>query len=166
MPDKPRFAAACLVILATASAPLRAQQGEENAELARELGAMLAWRLSPGVVEEKCRHADPDNNAVRVQALKSWQDRNAKTIAAVDDRVHEVMVRLQPAEKVDAAVNQVVSQVRGLIIEEIFAKAGPEQTRAICKAESDPAGSRWNINGTLQVQQSLAALYDWLARQK
>ena len=32
---------------------------------------------------------------------------------------------------------------------------------ALCKAEADPARPRWNNTGMPQIQQSLAALYDW-----
>jgi hypothetical protein len=160
-----KFGIARIFLLACLSLPLHAQD-VGKAELARELGAMLAWRLSPGVVEEKCRDADPGNDAVRAQALETWQEKNAKTIAAVDARVVEVMAKLHPAVKPEDAVKELHAQVRGLLVDEIFAKAGPDEARTICKAESDPAGSRWNDHGMPEVQQSLATLYDWLVRQK
>jgi hypothetical protein len=75
------------------------------------------------------------------------------------------MVRLYPAAKADDAVKEVLAQVKGLLIDEIFANTSAEQARTLCKAESDPAGARWTSNGMPQVQQSLAALYDWLRQQ-
>jgi hypothetical protein len=76
------------------------------------------------------------------------------------------MVKLYPTVKPDDAVKQVLGQVKGLLIDEIFANTSTDEARILCKAESDPAGTRWTSNGMPHVQQSLATLYDWLTRQQ
>jgi hypothetical protein len=90
----------------------------------------------------------------------------ARLILLLDARVREVLAKAFPTATPDDSMTKVSSQIKGLLAEEIFANASPEEMKKICRAESDPAGSRWNSNGLPHVQGSLAALYDWLVQQK
>ena len=56
-------------------------------------------------------------------------------------------------------------QVEMMLLESTFASKSPEESRAFCKAEADPARPRWNDTGMPHIQQSLAALYDWVQAQ-
>ena len=58
------------------------------------------------------------------------------------------------------------AQVYAMLLQEFSAGRSPEESRAICQLESDPARPRWTSNGMPQVQNSLAALYDWQVAQQ
>jgi hypothetical protein len=62
-------------------------------------------------------------------------------------------------------VQAVRIQVEMMFLESTFKDKSPEETRAICKAEADPAKPRWNNTGMPHIQQSLSALYDWQVAQ-
>ncbi len=144
--------------------PSDAQGGAEQ-EVAREIGAVLAWRLGPETVEEACKNLDPDGAATRKKALTGWLDKNAALIKSVDARVAEVVpLFYSPPPDVDA-VQAIRKQVKGILLESMFEQKTPEESAAICKAESDPASSRWNSSGMPHVQQSLATLFDWQTAQ-
>jgi hypothetical protein len=128
----------------------------------REVGAILGWRLGPEALEERCRTADPEGVEARQKLLQAWREKNARLIDEVDTRVAEIVPLISPPSgSVDAAVQAVHAQVKTLILEPLFSAKSSEESAALCKAESDPANTRWTSNGLPHVQQSLAALYDW-----
>ncbi len=139
----------------------RAEESSQH-ELARELGAVMAWRLGPGALEAKCRGFDPDGNAARAQALKSWQDKNAALISAVDTRVAEIVAVVYPEMQLEDATRLVSSQVEQILHDAVLADKKPDDIKALCAAEADATRPRWTSNGMPHVQESLAALYDWL----
>ena len=150
------FAACCLLVSA------HSRGGDADAkEVGRELGSALAWRLGPEAVEEACRTVDPDGAEARRKALKAWLEKNAALIKQVDTRVAEVVPLAYPSPANVDAVQAVRAQVKQILLEPMFSGRTPEETTAICKAESDPANSRWTSNGLPHVQAALAALYDW-----
>ena len=130
-------------------------------QVARDLGAILAWRLGPEAVEERCRLEDPEGAEARGQFLQAWLAKNAALIKSVDDRAAEVAPLALPVPANVDAVQLVRTQVKTILLEELTAGKTPEQLKAICKAESNSASPRWNSNGMPHVSQSLAALYDW-----
>ena len=70
---------ACLLI------PHGAGAAEATAqEAGKELGAILAWRLGPEAIEERCRSADPEGAQVRKEALNTWLTKNEPLIQAVN----------------------------------------------------------------------------------
>jgi hypothetical protein len=142
------------------STPSKAE-GPDAQEVVKELGAVLGWRLSPEAVEEHCRSADPDGAAARNKLLQEWLTKNDALIKSVDSRVAEVVALLEPKAKPDDLVASLQAQVKKLILEGTFTGKTADESRAICKAEADPAAPRWKNNGVRNVQQSLAALYDW-----
>ena len=151
--------AGCLSVPALA----RAGDAEDAAEqeVAREIGAALAWRLGPETVDHACKNLDPDGAEPRKKALAAWLDKNAALIKAVDTRVAEVVPLLySPPPDVDA-VQAIRRKVQQIVLESIFEQKTPEESAAICKAEADPASPRWNNPGMPHVQQSLATLFDW-----
>lgn len=152
------------VLLLAASIPASAlgqDAGASREEVGRELGAVLAWRLMPEIVESTCREVDPAGAQARRQALQTWLDKNAALIESVDERVAEVApLALQPKEGVDA-VWVIRRQVGAIVKDSLFAGKKPDEIAAICKTEADPASPRWNNNGMPQIPNSLAALYDW-----
>lgn len=75
--------------------------------------------------------------------------------------VEEVVPLAFPTPTPAAAVAAVRAQVKQLLLETISAEGDAEQLKSACKAEADPASPRWPSNGMPQVQNSLAALYDW-----
>jgi hypothetical protein len=156
------------VVLAAvcATASLSAVADDAQQELARDLGAVLAWRLGPLAVEQKCRELDPAGNEIRAQALKSWSDKNAQLISAVDARVLEVVPFIQSEAKPDEAARLVGQQVSDILLEAIFDGKTAEESKVICQTEANPLSARWNSNGRPHVQESLAALYDWVTQQK
>ena len=157
------FASIAFILLAP---PVLCADEATPQEAGRELGAILAWRLGPGAVEERCRTADPDGAQVRKVALNGWLKKNEGLIKEVDARVAEIVPLIQrPSGNVDP-VAVVREQVKAMFLESVFAEKTPEEASALCKAEADPASARWNNNGLPQVQQSLAALYDWRIRFK
>ncbi|MEO8064570.1 MAG: hypothetical protein ABI821_17675 [Pseudomonadota bacterium] len=125
------------------------------------MGAILAWRLGPEVVEERCRSADPAGVAIRQAALHTWLDKNATLIRSVDERIAEVVPLLSPQEPKDEFVASVKSHVRDMILEPLASAKNPEEVTALCKAEADPAKARWNNPGMPMVAMALAELYDW-----
>jgi hypothetical protein len=131
----------------------------------QEVGALLAWRLGPQAIEAWCRNADPEGAGIRKAALDSWQQRNAERIKSVDARVAEVVPMLKLPIPDGDPVQAVRIQVEMMFLESTFKDKSPEETRAICKAEADPAKPRWNNTGMPHIQQSLSALYDWQVAQ-
>ncbi len=139
---------------------------EEAAEVGREIGAVLGWRLGPEALEERCRGADPDGAKVRADALKAWQQKNAARIRQVDERVAEVVALLEQPGSTEDTLATVRAQVKAIFLDNVFGAKAPEQVAALCKAEADPKSATWNSNGMPAIQQSLAALYDWKTKQK
>jgi predicted dinucleotide-binding enzyme len=135
--------------------------GDDKQEVGRELGSALAWRLGPEAVEEACRSVDPDGAEARKKALKAWLEKNAALIRQVDERVAEVVPLAYPSPANVDAVQAVRGQVKKILLEPMFSGRTPQESAAICKDEADPANPRWTSNGAPQVQQALAALYDW-----
>ena len=132
-----------------------------HVEVGREIGAVLAWRLGPEIVEEKCREADPAGIEARGRALQSWQSKNAALIRTVDERVAEVALLAYPSPDPAKTVAAVRAKVRQLMLETISAQGDTAKLAASCKHDADPASARWSSNGVSQVHNSLAALYDW-----
>ena len=130
-------------------------------EVVQDLGAVLAWRIGPETIEEHCRSADPEGVDARKGALKSWLDKNDALIKAVDSRVAEVAPLLNPNAKGDEVAQAIRAQVKTILLDGVFAEKSPNEVKGICKAEADPASPRWNNTGMPEVQESLAALYDW-----
>jgi hypothetical protein len=133
----------------------------DKQEVGRELGSALAWRLGPEAVEEACRSVDPAGAEARKKALKTWLEKNAALIKEVDARVAEVVPLAYPSPANVDAVQAVRGQVKEILLEPMFSGRTPQETAAICKAEADPANPRWKSNGSPEVRQALAALYDW-----
>ena len=52
-------------------------------------------------------------------------------------------------------------QVREILAESMFEGKTAEESKAICKAETNAASPRWAHTAVPQIQQSLAELYDW-----
>jgi hypothetical protein len=154
--------AACVLAPALSSAQDAAVAGEKEA--ARDMGAVLAWRLGPETVEERCRGLDPEGNESRRSALQGWLEKNARLIKAVDERITEVAPMVVPPSKKADAVGAVRGQVKAILIEAIFSGT-PEEAVAFCKGEANPESPRWTSNGMPHVQNSLAALYDWKVQQ-
>ncbi len=151
--------AGTLTALLFATAFSHAKDGKQ--EVARELGAILAWRLGPETVEQHCRSVDPGGVEARKAAVKAWLDKNSALIEAVDARVAEVVpLAYSPPPNVNA-VEAVRAQVRAILLEPMISGATPEQMTQICKAEAKPSNPRLANSGLRAVQQSLAALYDW-----
>jgi hypothetical protein len=159
-------APASLLLIATFFVPeySRAADGGKQ-QVARDLGAILAWRLGPEAVEERCRVEDPEGSETRRKSLLAWLDKNAALIKSVDERVAEVVPLAYPVRANVDAVQAVRTQVKTILLEELTAGKTPEQLKAICKAEANPASPRWNSNGMPHVAQSLAGLYDWKTSQ-
>jgi len=142
--------------------PTIAIAAETDAQIVgRDIGAILAWRLGPEVIEEKCRDVDPAGADARAKALKKWQDKNGPLIAKVDERVAEIVPLAYPSPKPEDRVAAVRAQVKSLLLETISAEGDAEQLKTACKGETNPASARWNSNGLPHVENSLAALYDW-----
>jgi hypothetical protein len=130
-------------------------------EVARDMGAVLAWRLGPEAFEQHCRDIDPAGAEQRRKALDTWLEKNARLIASVDERVAAVIPLVRPPRNGEDVVHAVRAQVQAMLRQEFSAGRNAEESQAICKLESDPARPRWTSNGLPQVQNSLAALYDW-----
>jgi len=94
-------------------------------------------------------------------ALQGWLEKNQSRIAAVDARVAEVVPLLFPQAKPEEAMANVRAQIKSMLFDLKLEGKTPEETVALCKAETNPASPRWNNNGMPQVQLSLASLYDW-----
>jgi hypothetical protein len=149
----------CLLVPHGASAAEATAQ-----EAGKELGAILAWRLGPEAIEERCRAADPEGAQVRKEALNAWMAKNDLLIKAVDSRVAAIIPQIQRASPGADPVLAVREQVRQIFLESVFAEKSPEESAALCKSEANPAHPRWNHNGLPHVRQSLAALDDWEIR--
>lgn len=141
-------------------APALAADADKQA-MAQDLGAVLAWRLGPEALEERCREADPEGIEIRRKALKDWLDKNANLIKEVDARVAEVVPVAYPSSANGDNTPRVRAKIKAILLEEVFSGKTPEEAVAICKSEANPASPRWNNNGMPQVPTSLAALYDW-----
>jgi len=150
------------VLIACGLAPAAAIAEDENKnEVGQEIGAVLAWRLTPEAVEEWCQKPDPEGVAIRQRALKTWQQANAERIAAVDARVAEVVPIVFPQAPQADVVREVRGQVKALIYESLFEGKTPDEMAALCMAEADPARPMWTDTGMPKLQLSLASLYDW-----
>ena len=150
-----------LVLLALAvPAFSRAAEADKQA-MVRELGAVLAWRLGPELVEEQCESADPAGVEIRKKALKDWLEKNAELIKQVDARVAEVVPLALPSASGVDNTPRLRARIKAMLLEETFSGKTAEESAAICRAEANPASPRWNNNGMPQVSASLAALYDW-----
>ena len=155
---------AILVCCLSMSAALRAADTDRQMVI-QDLGAVLAWRLGPEAIEARCRDADPDGAAARKAALDSWRRKNDERIRAVEARAAEVVPLLKLPLADGDPLQAVHMQIEMMILESNFAGKSPEETRTFCKAEADPARPRWNDTGMPHIQQSLAALYDWVQTQ-
>ena len=134
----------------------------DDLEMVREVGAVLAWRLGPEAVEEKCRSDDPGGTEIRKKALKAWLDKNAPLIQEVDARVAEVVpLAYPPSKKMVDPVQAVSTQVKAMFLESIFEGKSPEESAGICRQLADPANPRWHNPGRPNVDMALATLYDW-----
>jgi hypothetical protein len=153
-----------LVCCLSLSAALRAADTDKQTAI-QDLGAVLAWRLGPAAIEGWCRTADPDGAAARKAALDSWRQKNDERIKAVDARVAEVVPLLKLPLADGDPLQAVHRQIETMVLELNFASKSPEETRTFCKAEADPARPRWNDTGMPHIQQSLAALNDWVQAQ-
>jgi hypothetical protein len=130
-------------------------------EVGREIGAMLAWRMGPEVVEERCRDIDPAGIDARQNALKVWLGKNAALIKTVDERVAEIAPLAFSSADPENVVAAVRAQVRKILLESTSAEGDAAKLKAACQEDANPASARWGSNGVAQVHNSLAALYDW-----
>jgi len=156
---------ALLVCCLSMSSELNAADADKQAAI-QELGAVLAWRLGPEAFEGWCRKADPEGAEARKAALNAWREKNDARIKSVDARVAELVPLLKLPLPEGDPVQAVRMQIEMMILESTFASKSPEEAKALCKAEADPARPRWNDTGMPHIQQSLAALYDWQQAQK
>jgi hypothetical protein len=131
------------------------------ADVGREIGAVLGWRLGPEVIEEKCRDADPAGAEARGKALQTWQQKNATLIQSVDDRVAEVVPLAYPAPSPESVIAAVRAKVKQLLLETVSAEGDAAKLKSACEAEANPSRPLWHSNGIPHVHNSLAALYDW-----
>jgi hypothetical protein len=144
------------------AALLAADDGDQI--VVQDLGAVLAWRLSPQIVEEQCRSADPEGADARKKLLQAWLDKNDGQIKAVDARVAEIAPLLNPNANGADMVQAVRRQVGSLLVESIFAGKQGDEIKDICKKESAPDNPRWSNSGMPVVQETLAEMYDWKIR--
>lgn len=154
------FAILCTAVLAAFTSNLRAADADQQTMM-QDLGAVLAWRLGPEAIEERCQAADPDGAAIRKKALQDWLDKNADLIKQVDARVGEVVPLAYPPKNGVDNTPRVRARIKAILLEEIFSGKSADEVATICKAEANPGSPRWNHNGMPQVPTSLAALYDW-----
>ena len=155
-----RIAFLCAAVLAAWTSTSRAADSDQQAMM-QDLGAVLAWRLGPEAVEERCQAADPEGVAARKKALADWLDKNASLIGQVDARVSEVVPLAYPPKNGVDNTPRVRAKIKAILLEEIFSGKSAEEATAICKTEANPSSPRWNSNGMPQVPTSLAALFDW-----
>ena len=143
---------------------LEAPPEQDQSEVARELAALLAWRLGPEAVFEWCKDADPEGNAARSKEVTGWLTRNADLIKQVDERVAEVIPLVySPPPGVDA-IPAVHAQIKSILHEGLVEGKSPEELKTNCQAEAKHDNPRWANPGMRHVQQSLAVLYDWKFR--
>jgi hypothetical protein len=143
------------------AAPVSFAADSAAAEVGREIGAMLAWRMGPEVAEERCRDVDPAGAEARKNALKAWLVKNAALIQTVDERVAEIAPLAFSAADPAKVVAAVRAQVKEILLEPLSAEADAAQLKAACQEDANPASARWGSDGVAQVHNSLAALYDW-----
>ena len=154
------IAIVCAAVLAAWASSLRAADADQQTMM-QDLGAVLAWRLGPEAIEERCQAVDPDGVAARKKALQDWLGKNADLVKQVDARVAEVVPLAYPPKNGVDNTSRVRARIKAILLEEIFSGKSAEEAATICKAEANPASPRWNSNGMPQVPASLAALYDW-----
>jgi hypothetical protein len=142
-------------------APALSAAEDAAIDVGREIGALLAWRLGPEVVVEKCAEVEPGGTKARAAALKTWQERNTALIETVDTRIAEVVPLAYPAPPGADPVVIVRAQVKKLLLETVSADGDARQLVEACKRDADPRSRRWADAGKSQVHNSLAALYDW-----
>jgi hypothetical protein len=130
-------------------------------DIGREIGAILAWRLGPEIVVEKCAEVDSGGVEARAAALRSWQAKNASLIATVDERIAEIVPLAYPAPPGADPVVIVRAQVKKILLETVSADSDGQQLAEACRRDADPKSKRWADAGKSQVHNSLAALYDW-----
>jgi hypothetical protein len=160
---KPPYAAspALQLTLKTLGAGLSSKTRSADVDVARDLGAVLGWRLGPGSVVTHCRALDPEGAAARDKLLSNWNAQNHDLIEAVDARIAEVLPLLDSKKSPESLNVSLRDHVSKLVVETTFSGKSGEEARAICQAEADPSRPRWRNTGMRGVQQSLAALYDW-----
>ena len=160
---KPPYAASPVLqlTLTTLGGGASAQPGNADGGIAKDLGAVLGWRLGPQALVAHCRGLDADGAVARDKLLADWNSQNDELIKAVDGRVAEIAPLLDSKKSPDALIATLHDHVSKLVVESTFAAKPEEEARAICKAETDPSRPRWKNSGMRNVQQSLAALYDW-----
>jgi hypothetical protein len=155
-----------LMVCCTVAAPLAFPAEPDVREVGREIGAILAWRIGPELVEERCRDIDPAGVEAREKALGTWRDKNAALIKTVDERVAEIAPLAFPSHDPAQAAAAVRAQVRKILLETISADGDASLLKAACQEDANPASKRWSNNGVSQVHNSLAALYDWKIQQE
>jgi hypothetical protein len=137
---------------------------DHDQSVIQDLGATLGWRLAPQLVEEQCRSVDPGGADARKKLLQTWVDKNDAQIKAVDAAVAEIAPLLNENANGADMVQAVRRQVASLLQDSIFEGKKGDEIKDICKKETDPANPRWTNSGMPDVQQSLAAMYDWKIR--
>jgi hypothetical protein len=156
---------AMLAFIVAAPLPLASLAADDNDQnVMQDLGSVLGWRLAPQIVEEQCRNVDPGGADARRKLLQTWLDKNDAQIKAVDARVAEIAPLLNPNANGADMVQAVRRQVASLLQESIFAGKKGDDIKDDCKKETDPANPRWTNTGMPDVQESLAAMYDWKIR--
>jgi endoglucanase len=160
---KPPYAASPVLqlTLKTLGIGASSQSGSADGNIARDLGAVLGWRLGPGAVVAHCRGVDPEGAAARAKLLAEWESQNGELIKAVDSRVAEVVPLLDSQKPPDTLIATLHDHVSKMFVEATFGGKSDDEVRTACKAETDPSRPRWKNSGIRGVQQSLAALYDW-----
>jgi hypothetical protein len=138
---------------------LAADDNDQN--VVQDLGAVLAWRLAPQLVVEQCLSVDPEGAEARKKLLQTWLDKNDGQIKAVDARVAEIAPLLNPKANGADMIQAVRRHVAALLIESIFEGKKGDEIRDMCKKETNPANPRWSNSGMPDVQEALAAMYDW-----
>jgi hypothetical protein len=139
---------------------------DKDQDVVQDLGAVLGWRLGPQLVEERCRSVDPEGADARKKLLQTWLDKNGGQIKAVDDRVAEIAPLLDPNANGADMVQAVRRQVAALLQDSIFAGKKGDDLKDFCRKETDAKNPRWSNTGMPDVQESLAAMYDWKIRQE
>lgn len=133
----------------------------EEQGVMQEIGAVLAWRLGPEAIRDRCAQVNPDGVGAHRKAVDEWLEKNAKLIATVDERVVEVLPLIRRKANGADAIRETRAAVASMLVESVFAKRSAEEARGICARESDPANPRLAKSGLRLVNQSLAAMYDW-----
>src|SRR4051812_42429509 len=150
-----------LVILFSAAAMAG---DDKDQDVIQDLGAVLGWRLAPQIVEEQCRDVDPEGADARKKLLQTWLEVNDGQIKAVDARVADVAPLLNPNANGADMIQAVRRQVGSLLRDSIFEGKKGGEIKDLCKKETDPGNPRWTNTGMPDVQESLAAMYDWKIR--